>query len=105
MSISPRILLSLALAAFSLRAGAAVPPAEKLLPKETVLVLTAPDWAKAKRFWSDAPYGKLMQDPSLRPFKDKFLDKFTNSVIRPLAATAPAPMGRTYVRHSALGSI
>jgi hypothetical protein len=84
MSISPRILLPLALAAFSLRAGAAVPPAEKLLPKETVLVLTAPDWAKAKLFWNNAPYARLMQDPSLKPFKDKFLEKFTNSVIRPL---------------------
>jgi hypothetical protein len=84
MSNSPRLLLSLALAAFGLRAGAAVPPPEKLLPKETVLVLTAPDWNKAKLFWGSVPYAKLWQDPSLKPFKDKFLDKFTNNVIKPL---------------------
>jgi hypothetical protein len=84
MSNSPRLLLSLALAAFGLRAGATVPPPEKLLPKETVLVLTAPDWNKAKLFWGSVPYAKLWQDPSLKPFKDKFLDKFTNNVIKPL---------------------
>ena len=72
------------LAAFCLRAGAAVPPPEKLLPKDTVLVVTAPDWGKAKLFWSNAPYARLWQDPSLKPFKDKFIDKFTTGVIKPL---------------------
>jgi hypothetical protein len=84
MSNSPRPLLSLALAAFCLRAGAAVLPPEKLLPKDTVLVLTAPDWNKAKLFWGNVPYAKLWQDPSMKPFKDKFLDKLTNNVIKPL---------------------
>jgi hypothetical protein len=84
MSISPRFLWPLALAAFCLRAGAAVPPPEKLLPKDTVLVVTAPDWAKATLFWTNAPYARLWQDPSFKPFKDKFLDKFTNGVIKPL---------------------
>jgi hypothetical protein len=46
--------------------------------------LTAPDWAKATLFWTNAPYARLWQDPSFKPFKDKFLDKFTNSVIKPL---------------------
>jgi hypothetical protein len=84
MTLSPRFLLPLALAAFGLRAGGAVPPPEKLLPKDTVLVATAPDWDKAARFWSNAPYSKLWQDPALRPFKDKFFDKFTTGVIKPL---------------------
>ena len=48
------------------------------------MVVTAPDWAKAKLFWASSPYTKLWQDPSLRPFEDKFLDKFTNSVIKPI---------------------
>jgi hypothetical protein len=84
MSISLRSLVPLALAGFCLRSGAAVSPAEKLLPKDTVLVLTAPDWAKARFFWTNTPYARLWQDPSLKPFKDKFLDNFTNSVIKPL---------------------
>jgi hypothetical protein len=84
MSISPRFLWPLALATLCLRTNAAVPPAEKLLPKDTILVATVPDWAKAKLFWANAPYAKLLQDPSLKPFEDKFLDKFTNSVIKPI---------------------
>ncbi len=82
--ISPRFLLPLVLVAFGLRAGAAVPPPEKLLPKDTVLVLTAPEWGKAARFWSNAPYSRLWQDPALKPFKDKFVDKFTAAVVQPL---------------------
>src|SRR5665213_1101793 len=81
---SPPFLLALALAAFGLRAGAAVPPPEKLLPKDTLLVATTPDWDKAARFWNSAPYSKLWHDPALKPFKDKFLDKFTIGVIKPL---------------------
>jgi hypothetical protein len=84
MSLSPRLLLPLALAAFGLRAGGAVPPPEKLLPKDTVLVATAPDWEKAAQFWNNAPYAKLWQDPAMKPFKDKFFDKFDTGVIKPL---------------------
>jgi hypothetical protein len=84
MSISPRFLVALALAAFWQTAGAAVPPPEKLLPKDTVMVVAAPDWAKAAHFWNNAPYARFWQDASLKPFKDKFLDKFTTGVITPL---------------------
>ncbi len=75
--------MPLALAAFGLHA-AAVPPPEKLLPKDTVLVATAPDWRKAAKFWNDAPYARLWEDPAMKPFKDKFMDKFTTSIIKPL---------------------
>jgi hypothetical protein len=63
MHPSPRFLLAPALAV-CLGAAAAVPPPEKLLPKDTVLVVTAPDWAKARLFWSNAPYARLWEDPS-----------------------------------------
>ncbi len=84
MTLSPRILLALVLAAFGLRAGGAVPPPEKLLPKDTLMVATAPDWEKAARFWINSPYFKLWQDPAMKPFKDKFADKFSTGVIKPL---------------------
>jgi hypothetical protein len=83
MSISPRLLWPLLLT-LALRAEAAVPSPEKLLPKDTVLVVTAPDWGKAALFWSNQAYAKLWQDPSMKPFKDKFMDKFTSSVVKPL---------------------
>jgi hypothetical protein len=74
----------LVVAAFGLRASGAVPPPEKLLPKDTMLVVTAPDWGKAVSFWKGAPYSRLWQDPALKPFKDKFVDKFTTAVVQPL---------------------
>src|SRR5580658_8404722 len=84
MNISPRILLSLALAAFGARAGAAVLPAEKLLPKDTLLVYSTPDWTKAALFFGDTPSATLWQDPGFKPFKDKFMEKFTTTVTKPL---------------------
>jgi hypothetical protein len=84
MRISPCLLLSLVLAVFGLRAGAAVLPPEQLLPKDTLLVMTAPDWGKARLFWSNQVYLKLWQDASFKPFKDKLMDKFTTGAIKPL---------------------
>jgi hypothetical protein len=84
MTLSPRFLLALALVALGVKASGAVPPPEKLLPKDTMLVVTAPDWDKAGRFWRNAPYSKLWQDPALKPFKDKFMNKFTTGLIKPL---------------------
>jgi hypothetical protein len=83
MTLFPRILLSLVLAVGA-RAGAAVLPPEKLLPKDTVLVVSAPDWGKARLFTSNQPYARLWQDPGMKPFKDKFMDKLTTGVIKPL---------------------
>jgi hypothetical protein len=77
------ILSFLAGAGCCLALRAAVPPPEKLLPKDTVLVVTAPDWDKAWKFLTDTPYGRLWQDPALKPFREKFLDRFTNEVIAP----------------------
>ena len=84
MSIHPRFLLPLAVAALCARAGAAVPPPEQLLPKDTIFVATAPDWVKARQFWNNSPYAGFWQDPGLKPFKDKFIAKFSSGVIEPL---------------------
>ncbi len=81
---SKRFPLWLALAAICLQGRAAVLPPEKLLPKDTVLVVTAPDWPKAWSFLTNSSYGRLWQDPALRPFKDKFIDKFTTDTLHPL---------------------
>ena len=78
------IILLLAGACFCLPARGAVPPPEKLLPKDTILVVSAPDWGKAWTFLTNTPYGRLWQDPALRPFRDKFTDKFTAEVLTPM---------------------
>jgi hypothetical protein len=78
-----RFLLSVALAGLCVRSQAAIPPAQKLLPKDIVMVVTAPDWTKARAFVAGSPYGQLWQDPAMKPFADKFLEKFTMSVLKP----------------------
>jgi hypothetical protein len=79
-----RFLLLLALACICLQSRAAVLPPEKLLPKNTVLVVTAPSWPDAWTFLTNSSYGRLWQDPAFRPFKDKFIDKFTTDTLNPL---------------------
>ncbi len=77
-------LLLLALAGFCATSRAAVLPAEKILPRDTALVLTAPDWPKAWAFFTNTSYGRLWQDPAMRPFKEKFIDKFKTEALDPL---------------------
>ena len=63
---------------------AALPPAEKMLPADTLALLTVPDWSKAKTNFSHSALGQLWADPSMRTFKDKFWEKFNNDTLKPL---------------------
>lgn len=51
---------------------AAVPPAEKLLPADTLVVLTIPDWDKAAAGVKDVPFVQMWRDPAMKPFTEKF---------------------------------
>jgi hypothetical protein len=82
-----RFFLLPVLAGFCLHGRAAVPPPEKLLPKDTLFVVTAPDWPKAWAMATNNPYGRLWQDPAVRPFKDKFIDTFTTNAVNPTEKT------------------
>lgn len=72
-------IISLSLPAFS----ADVPPPERLLPADTLGVLTIPDMAKARRLNKKSSYMLLWGDPSLRAFRDKFLTKLDEEIIKP----------------------
>ena len=75
------------LLAFSLIAGtglSAVPAPEKLLPDDTLLVLTAPDFAKLRASWEQLPLGQLWADPAMKPFRDDFVKKWKEEFIQPL---------------------
>ncbi len=65
-------------------ARAAVPPAEQLLPADSLFVFSIPDWGKAKTFYKESPQGQLWQDAEMKPFKDKFMQRLTSEVIEPL---------------------
>ena len=79
-----RFILLLVLGVLCLGARAAVLPPEKLLPKDTLVLVTVPDFVAARSVMTNSPLGRLWQDPALKPFKEKFIDKFTTNVITPL---------------------
>lgn len=54
---------------------AAVAPAEKLLPADTLVVLTIPDWDKAVAAAKEFPFAQLWNDPAMKPFTYKFETK------------------------------
>ncbi len=72
------------LCGLTLAADAAVLPAEKLLPADTLGMMTVPDWDKAKAAYHDFPMAQLWRDPAMKPFADKFYNKFKEEVLAPL---------------------
>jgi hypothetical protein len=68
----------------ALTAGAVIPNPEQLLPDDTLVLLTAPDFAKLRQLRQDSPKGRLWNDPAMRPFKDKFLSRWREEFLKPL---------------------
>jgi hypothetical protein len=60
------------------------PPAEKLLPAETLAFFTVPDWTKAQSRFTNSATGQLWADPAMKKFKESFLEKFNAEKIQPL---------------------
>ena len=78
----------LAIAAFadasrpSLRA--AIPPAENLLPSDTLFFLTVPDCAALRAAAHQSPQWLFWNDPAMKPFHDKFMAKLNEAFVAPL---------------------
>jgi len=70
--------------AFSGFGAAAVPPAEKLLPDDTLAVVTTPDFPRLRAILDQSPQARLLDDPALKPFKDNFITKWTDDIVKPL---------------------
>jgi hypothetical protein len=70
--------------AMTLAGSAAIPAPDKLLPDDTLAVLTAPDFTKLREVWKKLPQGQFWNDPVMRPFKEHFVSKWTEEVIKPL---------------------
>jgi hypothetical protein len=75
------VLLSLTLTA-SLRA--AIPPAESLLPADTLLLFTVPDCAALRTASHQSPQWLIWNDPAMKPFHDKFTAKWKETMVAPL---------------------
>jgi hypothetical protein len=68
--------------ASSLRA--AIPPAENLLPSDTLFVITAPDCAALRAAIHRSPQWLLWNDPAMKPFHDNFMAKWNEKFVAPL---------------------
>ncbi len=77
------VLLATLASALAATAGTEIPSPEKLLPEDTLALITAPDFAKAKEAWTNMPEAQLWNDPAMKPFKDRFLEKWREEIIQP----------------------
>jgi len=66
------------------RAPAALPGPEKLLPDDTLLVVTTPDFLKLKEIYRQSPTARFLNDPAMKPFTDKFILKWKEEFLKPL---------------------
>jgi hypothetical protein len=73
-----------AVAFFAFKTPAAIPSPEKLLPQDTLVMLTAPDFSKLRAVWSNCPAAKLWNDPAMKPFRDKCLSQWNAEFAQPL---------------------
>src|SRR5271154_2708196 len=63
---------------------AAIPPAENLLPADTLLVITAPDCVTLRSAMHQSPQWLLWNDPAMKPFHDNFIAKWNEKFVAPL---------------------
>lgn len=81
--IKKTIGLVLGLTTIASAQGATLPP-EKLLPSDTLFVATCPSLTELKRQGEMGIFTKLVKDPAMQPFVEKFKRKFTSDVLEPL---------------------
>jgi hypothetical protein len=65
-------------------ASAVIPSPEKILPDDTLVLITAPDFAKVRENWKKGTQAQFWNDPAMKPFKEKFTSKWTEDLIKPL---------------------
>ena len=79
------LLSTLAAVLMSAAAPAAlIPPAEKLLPADTLVVETAPDFGKMRGLFKQSPTSQLWRDPAMKPFRDQVVAKWEEEFVKPL---------------------
>jgi hypothetical protein len=60
---------------------AAIPPAENLLPADTLALVTVPDFSTLRAASAQSPEWLLWNDPAMKPFHDDFVAKWNNKFI------------------------
>jgi hypothetical protein len=65
-------------------AFAAIPPAENLLPSDTLLMFTVPDCSVLRTASQQSPQWLLWNDPAMKPFRTDFMAKWNDRFLAPL---------------------
>jgi hypothetical protein len=79
-----RLIACIFFLALTFQVSASTPPAAQLLPADTLALFSVPDWDKAVSYWNDSAYGKLWQDPALKKFKEKLVQRWKEEFASPL---------------------
>ena len=64
--------------------NAAVLPAEKMLPNDTLVLFSIPDFTRLREIYHNSPQGRFWTEPAMKPFADKFMSKLQSEFIAPL---------------------
>lgn len=65
-------------------AHAAIPPAENLLPADTLLLVDVPDCAALRAASHHSPQWLFWKDPAMKAFREKFASKWNSEFVAPL---------------------
>jgi hypothetical protein len=79
-----RVLLFSLLLTAAAQATAAMPPAENILPADTFVFFTIPDFNALRAAGKVSPQLRFWNDPAMKPFRDKFMGKLTDQYLAPL---------------------
>ena len=63
---------------------AAIPPAENLVPSDTLLLITVPDFSTLRAVGKQSPQWLFWNDPAMKPFHDKFMARWNEKIVAPL---------------------
>ncbi|HXC99672.1 MAG TPA: hypothetical protein VN048_10050, partial [Verrucomicrobiae bacterium] len=78
------LFLAVPLLMLAFGAAANVLPPDQLLPDDTLVLITVPDYAKLHDIYNNSPQLQLWSDPAMKPFRDKFTDKLKSQFITPM---------------------
>lgn len=86
-------LLTVGWCALGLAWSAPVPPPDQLVPGDALAMFTVTDAAQARRTYGQWASVRLWQDPAMKPFRDKFLNKLKAEVLEPLERELGVKLG------------
>jgi hypothetical protein len=64
--------------------GATVPTPDRLLPADTMAVVTVPDWKAARSGWDQHPLKAFWNDPAMTPFRTQLVESIQRALLAPL---------------------